>query len=65
MPKVITKKAIREFRESKKMDQVKFAKWMGVTIHTIRAWEEPGRPTKVPKRLLADPRTKHLAEEVK
>lgn len=61
--KVITKRAIREFRKSKEMSQEKFAEYMGVSVHTIRSWEETGRSTNIPNRLLSDPRTSHLAEE--
>ena len=64
MPKVITKEAIKKFRKSKEMTPQQFAKFMGVTVHSVRSWEEVNRPTNVPKRLLVDPRTAHLAEEV-
>jgi DNA-binding transcriptional regulator YiaG len=60
--KVITKESIRKFRKEKGMSRKEFANFMGVSIHSIRSWEEINRKTNVPKRLLSDPRTQHLAE---
>jgi DNA-binding transcriptional regulator YiaG len=60
--KVITAEALKALRRSRKMTQNDMADHMGVGVETIRSWEQGKR--NIPKRLLADPRTKHLAEEV-
>jgi DNA-binding XRE family transcriptional regulator len=61
--KVITKAAFREFRKAREMTQVQMAKHMGVKVQTIRSWEQDSDPRNIPRRLLADPRTRHLAKE--
>jgi DNA-binding transcriptional regulator YiaG len=62
--KIITKESIRNFRKEKGMSRKEFADWLGVSVHSIRSWEEPNRHTNIPKRLLSDPRFSHLIEEV-
>jgi len=63
MPKVITKQAIREYRISLGLTQEEFAKDMGVSAWTVKSWEQPKNRAQPPKRLLYDPRTRHLATD--
>jgi len=60
MPK-ITSEAMRSFRKSKGWTQKRMADYMGVSVYTIQGWEQDSKPHRIPKRLLSDPRTKHLA----
>ena len=59
--KVITKEAILEHRKSLKLTQEQYGKHLGLSVHTIQAYEQ-GKY--IPNRLLSDPRTAHLAVEV-
>ena len=62
--KVITAEAFRQFRQTKGFSQPEMAKYMGVSSWAIKSWEQPANSRNIPKRLLADPRTRHLATEV-
>ena len=62
--KEITKESFRAFRHQRNMSQAQMAEYMGVSIQTIQSWEQDTSKRNVPKRLLSDPRTKHLGREV-